>query len=222
MMNYEQHGDAALLHFDDGKANAVSHHYVDAMNEGLDRAEKDASSVILYGMSGKFSAGFDLSEFNKGPVEMDALSKKGAEMLLRIFSHPQPVIAACTGHAMAAGALILLACDTRVGLQGNFKIGLNETAIGLQMPVFGLELAGARLSKRHLTQALVQARLYEPETAVEAGFLDLVVEEEELQKTVVDMAQQLGQLPGKAYARNKLGSRAVYIERIRKSLDTND
>ncbi len=218
MMNYEQNGDVALLHFDDGKANAVSHDLVAAMNEGLDQAEKDAKAVIVHGRAGRFSGGFDLKEISKGPEAAQALLNKGAHMMLRMFSHPQPLIAACTGHAIAAGAFMLLACDSRVGTSGEFLIGLNETAIGMSFPVFGHELATNRLSKRHLTSALIQSQLYSPEEAVDAGFLDLVVGEDELIQSSLDLAKKLAELPGEAYAKNKLDSRKLPIDKIRQSL----
>jgi enoyl-CoA hydratase len=77
----------------------------------------------------------------------------GAELLLKIYMHPQPVIIGCTGHAVAAGALLLLTGDYRIGISGDFKIGLNETSIGLSLPTFGLELARDRLDGRYLNRA---------------------------------------------------------------------
>jgi enoyl-CoA hydratase len=219
-MNYQAHGDVALLHFDDGKANAVGHDFVDAMNQGLDRAGREARAVVILGMDGKFSAGFDLFEFKKGPKASRALRDKGSRMLFRLFSHPQPVVAGCSGHAIAAGALILLACDSRIGRKGDFKIGLNETAIGMTLPVFALELARARISKRHLTAAVVQSQLYSPLQAVDVGFLDSVADAQDLQQQCIDLATQLAELPGESYAANKAGTRAVSLERIRDSLES--
>jgi len=217
-MEYEQKGDVALLHFDDGKVNSVGHNFINAMNEGLDRAERDAKAVLIMGREGKFSAGFDLEEFKKGQDASVALVTAGARMLLRLFTHPQPVVAACTGHAIAAGAFTLLCCDTRVGIGGDFKLGLNETAIGMTLPVFGLELATARLSKRHLQAATIQARLFDPEQAVDVGFLDEIVQADMLQHHCLAIAGVLAQMPGEAYAANKLAIRRPYIERIRESI----
>jgi enoyl-CoA hydratase len=218
-MIYEQGGDVAILHFDDGKANVVGHDLIASMNEGLDRAEKDAKAVVIVGRAGRFSAGFDLEEFKKGPEAGTALVSSGAKMLLRMFTHPQPLVGACSGHAIAAGAFMLLSCDTRIGTAGDFKIGLNETAIGMTLPVFGLELATARLSRRHLTAATIQARLFDPEAAVDAGFLDQVVDAENLLERSVEVATQLAQYPQKAYAANKLAVREASITRIQESLE---
>lgn len=219
MFDYTQEGDVAVLSLDDGKANAVGHAFIDAVNGGLDRAEKDAKAVVIAGRPGVFSAGFDLKEFEKGEDATLALVERGARMLLRIFSHPQPVVAACTGHAIAAGAFVLLASDTRVGVEGDFRIGLNETAIGMALPTFGFELAKSRLSKRAQTAAAIQATLYEPTAARDAGFLDEVVAPDALSECAMRHAAALAAYPGEAYAANKLGIRAESIATIRTSLD---
>lgn len=218
MVTCEIQDHVAVVTIDDGKVNAVSHTFLDAMSDALNAAEADAKAVLIRGRDGMFSAGFDLKEFKKGPVATQALVTKGAAMMLRLFTHPQPLVVACTGHAVAAGAFILLACDTRLGAKGDFKIGLNETAIGFTLPVFGFELAKARLSKRHLTDAVVQARLYSPVEARDAGFLDSVHFPEVLQAVALDTAKQLGALPGDAYTNNKRGVRADVAARIKASL----
>ena len=218
VMTYSLEGDVAILAFDDGKANAVSHTFIDAMNEGLDAALKEAKAVVISGRAERFSAGFDLSEFKKGPEATATLLNRGTEMFYRLFAHPQPVIAACTGHAIAAGGFLLLACDTSIGTSGDYKIGLNETAIGMSFPVFGHELANSRISKRHLTAVLLQATLYDPAGAIDAGFLDEAVAAEELQAHSVAIAAQLAQLPADAYAQNKQDIRAQSLQRIKDSI----
>ena len=218
-MNYEQVEKVAVLHLDDGKANAVSHALMDAVNEGLDRAEQEAQAVVLHGREGVFSAGFDLKEIQKGPDAAQALVGKGAAMFLRMFSLPQPLVIACTGHAIAAGAFMLLSADNRIGAAGDFKIGLNETAIGMNFPVFGLELARARLDPRHQTRAFVQSQLYDPDGAVAAGYLDRVLPPDQVLEGAVAEAAALAELPAGPYAQNKRDLRAAPIAAIEASLD---
>ena len=218
MLDYTVNNQVAVVTLDDGKANAVGHDFVDAVNNGLDRALDEARAVLLVGREGVFSAGFDLKEFEKGPEATTALVNKGADMLLRIFTHPQPVVAACTGHAVAAGAFTMLAADTRIGVAGNFKIGLNETAIGMALPVFGLQLAAARLSRRWQTRCVVQGELLGPEDARDAGFLDRLCEADALRDVALEEAARLAELPTEAYAANKLANREPFIQAIRARL----
>ena len=101
-MNYEVNGSIVTLTLDDGKANAVGHQFLDDINAGLDRAqEEEAAAIIIRGREGMFSAGFDLGEFKKGPEQGMAMVKRGFELLIRLYSFPLPLVAACTGHGVA-------------------------------------------------------------------------------------------------------------------------
>ena len=218
MLDYRLEDHTALLQLDDGKANVVGHAFIDAVTEGLDRATSEAQAVVIAGRPGRFSAGFDLDELQKGPEAAGKLVGRGARLLLRLFTHPQPVVAACTGHALAAGAFVLLSCDTRIGAAGDFKIGLNETAIGMSLPVFGFELAKARLSRRYLTPAVTQAKIYDPEAAAAIGFLDEVVDGDHVIERALAEANELGSYSTDAYSANKMGLRSEAAAAIEASL----
>ena len=194
----------AVVRLDDGKANAVSHGVIDAVHAALDQATQDAGAVAFIGREGKFSAGFDLSVMTQGPDAARGLVGAGGELLMRVFTHPQPTVAAVTGHALAAGALLCLACDTRIGSADlPAKIGLNETAIGMGLPWYGVRLGEARLSKRHRQRSILQAEIYDMAGALDAGYLDELVPADAVVDTAIERARQLGALPASAYAFTK-------------------
>ena len=209
----------AVVRLDDGKVNVVSHRVIERFHAALDQAEAEATAVAVVGREGKLSAGFDLSEMTKGAAEARALVCAGGRLLMRIFGHPQPVTVAVTGHALAAGALLVLACDTRIGAEGPAKIGLNETAIGMGLPRYAVELAQARLDPAHLTRAAAQAEIYDPAGAVAAGYLDRVVPAAECEAAAVAEARRLGQLPARAHAHTKRALRTALVERVLAGLD---
>jgi enoyl-CoA hydratase len=217
-VGYAREGDVAVIRLDDGKANALSHDVLDGLHVALDRAEQEARSVVIAGRDGRFSAGFHLPTMTAGTAEMQGLVTAGAELLLRIYLFPRPVVVACTGHALAAGALVVLVGDTRVGAEGDFKIGLNEVAIGMQLPVFAVELARDRLSKRHFTAATMQARIYDPAGAVDAGFLDAVVAADEVVAAATAEAARLAELRTGAYAETKDRARTTTVDFVRATL----
>lgn len=218
---YVLEGKVAVVRLDDGKANALSHALITDIEGALDRAAEEARAVLLVGRPGKFSAGFELSTMTESAESARALVTAGARMLTRLYVHPQPVFAACTGHALAAGALILLAADRRIGVEGTFKIGLNEVAIGLRLPVFAIELARDRLSKRHFPAATMTARIYDPHGARDAGFLDDVVAEADLFDRALAEAAAAAELSSGALAVTKELSRRAVADHILATLDAD-
>jgi enoyl-CoA hydratase len=213
-MGYELREGVAVIRLDDGKANAISQATIAELHACLDRAETEARAVLLAGRNGRLSAGFDLTTMRSGPAGARSLVEEGAKLLLRLYMHPRPVVVACTGHALAAGALLLVVGDLRLGALGDFKIGLNEVAIGLTLPVFAMELARDRLSRRHFTAAVTQAQIYDPDGAVDAGYLDGTDAPETLVAEAFAEARRLSELPD-AFAhtkRNERGRTANYIE----------
>lgn len=210
--------DVAHIAMDDGKANAMSFAFLEEFNGHLDKAEKDAKAIMISGRPGRFCAGFDLSIMRESPDRAGELVNAGAHVMLRLFSNPLPVIAACTGHALAGGGLLLLCADTRIGTQGDFKIGLNETAIGMVLPVVGIELAKARLAQTHFTSAIIQAKAHTPDEAVQAGYLDMVVSADALRDTSQKAAEALSTLPQHSYHGNKLLVRKQAIATIKGAL----
>ncbi len=204
--------EIALLTLDDGKANAINHAFLETVNDALDRAAAEAKAIVIAGRPGRFCAGFDLSVVGSGGTAAQELVGGGADMLRRLYMHPQPVVIACTGHAIAAGAFVLLAADTRVGTAGDFRIGLNETAIGMGLPPFGVVLTQDRIAPTHLTKAAIQSVLFSPEDAIEAGFLDAVAADDQVIDRARDEARKLLELPGPAYGNMKATFRAARAE----------
>lgn len=192
-----------LVQMDDGKANALSFAMLEQLNAALDQAAQAGKVVILAGRPGKFSAGFDLSVMGQGGDAMIDLLRNGAGLSRRLLNFATPVILAVSGHALAMGALLLLSADYRIGVDGNYKLGLNEVAIGMTLPHFGVELARARLSKRHLNTAVGLAKIYEPAGAVAAGYLDEVVAEDQLLPRAKALAEQLSGLDMQAHKNTK-------------------
>jgi enoyl-CoA hydratase len=220
-VTYALEDGVAVLRLDDGKVNVISHRVVDLLHRFLDNAEGEARAVAIVGRPGKLSAGFDLAEMTAGIERTRALVGAGGKLLMRVFGHPQPVVVAVTGHALAAGALLTLACDTRIGADGPAKIGLNETAIGMGLPRYATELAQARLSPAHLTRGAIQAEIYDPAGAVEAGYLDRVVPADECEAIAIAEARRLGDYRTGAHSHTKLALRGALIDRVLAGIDAD-
>lgn len=195
--------DIAVLRMDDGKANALSYAMMDELDAALDRASKEAKAVVLAGRAGKFCAGFDLKTMMAGVKEAQALVTRGAHLLMRLYTHPQPLVIACTGHALAGGSLVVLTGDYRVAAEGAFKIGLNEVQIGMPVPVLAMELARDRLDPRFFTRSTLFAEIVDPNGAVFAGWVDEVAPEAQVIDRARAEAARLAALPASAYTLTK-------------------
>ena len=218
-IRYEDRDGVAHLLWDDGKANAVSSAALDDLNALIDRAEQEAQAIALLGRPGVFCAGFDLGELGAGGEATRNLVRRGAELLIRFYGLPIPVLIGCTGHALGMGAVLLLSADIRFGSQGPHKLALNEVAISLALPTFCTELGAARLSRRHLTRAAQLAETYTPDGAVDAGFLDRVCSAATLDDELTREAARIGKFNRSAFSVTKQRLHRATIERIRASLD---
>lgn len=210
-------GSVLLIHMDDGKANALSPSMIADISAALAQAEADENvvSAVLTGREGRFSAGFDLSVMQGGGMaDIINLVADGGDLVRNIYGCGVPVVAACNGHALAAGALMLLGCDIRVGAEGPFKVGLNEVAIGMTLPDWAHTLAEQRLSKRHIQRAIANARITEPTAAVDVGYLDRVVPADALLDTAIEEAAALSALDAGAYRRTMQGFRKPTLDRM--------
>lgn len=218
---YRLHDGIAVVTLDDGKANAISEAVLDGLSSALGQAEAEARAVVFIGRDGRFSAGFDLAAMSASSESMRSLVSRGARWMMRLYGCGLPTVAACTGHALAAGALTLLCCDHRVGADGPFKIGLNEVSIGMALPVFGVELARERLTPSEFGPATMQARIYDPDGAAAAGYLDRVVPAERLLDEAMADARRLAEVHGRAYARTKQVARQAVIDHILATLEAD-
>lgn len=218
-VTYETSGDVAIIRLDDGKANALSPSLLAALNTALDQAEEAELAVLLTGRPGRFCAGFDLAVMREGgPGAARAMVTSGAELALRIARFPAPVVIASTGHALAMGAVLLMAADSRIGAEGEFKIGFNEVAIGMTTPIFLVEFARGRMPNTEFIGATVQAKIYTPEGAVSAGFYDQTATSEQLADRALAEAERLAKLPRRAYVGTRAIVRGAAIELIEKTL----
>ena len=200
----ERRDAVSIIHVDDGRANAMTFEVMAAIRQAVVNADADSDvgAVVLHGRPGRFSAGFDLSVVQGGdPQAVRNLVSDGGDLAHLMYGCGVPVVAACTGHAIAMGALLLLACDVRIGADTESKVGLNEVAIGMALPDWAITLAVERLSRRHLQRAVANARLTTPAEAVNVGFLDEVVPADDVLDRAVAVAADLATtLHPKAYA----------------------
>lgn len=221
-VTYELVDSIATITMDDGKVNALSEAMLADIDAALDRAEADGAVVVLTGRAGVFTAGFDLPVLRCGGSAAVAMLRGGFDLAQRVLSFPQPVVAACSGHAVAMGVFLLLSADYRIGVTGSsHKITANEVAIGLTLPRAAVEICRQRLAPAHFQRALTLAEPYTPDTAIDAGFLDAVVPEDQLLDAAMGTAKLISGLDRAAHAATKLRARGVALAALRDAIEAD-
>lgn len=212
--------NVSIITLDDGKVNVFSPTMIEEVSNLLDKVPTDKGSLLIVGREGIFSAGFDLKVLMSGDAEKAVgMLRSGFEMLLRIFSFPRPIVAACSGHAIALGAFLLCSCDYRVGIKGKFQIGANEVRNNMIVPTPILELAKFKLAKNHKQRALLNGEMYSIEDAVVPGYLDEVVEPDTLIETAKAKAKDLATLGHPFYHQTKQLDQEEVIKKINSGIE---
>lgn len=219
LIAYHLEDGIATLTLSNGKVNAISPQVIADFNAALDRAEQDRAVVIITGQPGILSGGYDLKVMTAGPEQAVNLVTQGSTLARRLLAHPFPVVVACPGHAVAKGAFLLLSVDYRIGVDGPFSIGLNEVQIGMTMHHAGIELARDRLRKSAFHRSVINGEMFNPQHAMDAGFLDKVVQPEELHTAALEAARQLKKINMKAHKNTKLKVRKALLDTLDNAIE---
>jgi enoyl-CoA hydratase len=219
LISYQLEEGIATLTLCNGKVNAISPDVIAAFNAALDRAEQDKAIVIVTGQPGILSGGYDLKVMTSGPQNAIALVAAGSTLARRMLAHPFPIIVACPGHAVAKGAFLLLSADYRIGVEGPFSIGLNEVQIGMTMHNVGIELARDRRGKSAFQRSVINGEMFDPQGAVDAGFLDKLVPAEQLLASAQAVARQLKKINMSAHKNTKLKVRKALLDTLDQAIE---
>jgi len=219
LISYQLEEGIATLTLCNGKVNAISPDVIAAFNAALDSAEQDKAIVIVTGQPGILSGGYDLKVMTSGPQNAVALVAAGSTLARRMLAHPFPIIVACPGHAVAKGAFLLLSADYRIGVEGPFSIGLNEVQIGMTMHNVGIELARDRLGKSAFQRSVINGEMFDPQGAVDAGFLDKLVPAEQLLASAQAVARQMKKINMSAHKNTKLKVRKALLDTLDQAIE---
>lgn len=201
-MIYSTHKGAHVITMDDGKVNALNKEKLDALVATLAECASDQAPIVIRGRTGIFSAGFDLKGFGAGPQVATAQLQAGKDAILAILRHPAPVITVCEGHAYPMGAFLMLAADKAIGTRGEFVTGMNESAIGMALPIYPMILGAARLNAAG-RKAVATSEMFAPDAAREAGYFDKVVAPEEVEAALTAELTHMKGLNSGAFNANK-------------------
>ena len=211
MVSYEFQDNVAVLRMDDGKANALNGSSLTSLELALD-ATSSARALVLGGRGGFFSGGLDLKNLpSLPPDQLQSVLRQFIRAVRRLMESPAPIVAAVSGHALAGGAVLALACDYTIGIPGAFKVGLNEAAIGIPLPKIVVEMGKSKLLPQAWIRAMAHGEVFFMEDALKVGYIDELADPAELEIRALAKASALAALPPGAYLATKNHIRAAAL-----------
>jgi enoyl-CoA hydratase/carnithine racemase len=134
-----------------------------------------AQGIVLSGGPKVFSAGLDVPHLLGLGEDRAALMSAWQSFFSAaraLAEAPVPVAAALAGHAPAGGCVLALCCDYRVMAEGPYRIGLNETQVGLVAPE-GIQALLRRVVGAHRAERmLVGGEMVDAQRAYQIGLVD--------------------------------------------------
>jgi len=213
-----RHPPLREVRLDTGSKNVLGVEAIRALANAM-APDPEAPVVVLSGHDRAFCAGLDMAALAESALAREDLLTAMAELLLNVVTSPTRVVAVCEGHAVAAGAMLLLVADVRIGAPGTYKIGFTEPRLGMPLPELPALLARERLDRRRLHALTALGHTVNPEEAVHAGFLDRLVEPGTLDTTASAHARHLAELSDAAYQGTVRSVWGTAIERMRVLVD---
>jgi enoyl-CoA hydratase len=214
MIDIEERERVLILRLARGKGNALNLDLLEAFGRALDRLEGgSAQAGVITGQGNIFCAGVDLQELVEGGPDyvrrLVPMIQRGFE---RLAQFPKPIVAAVNGHAIAGGAIIMLACDQRLLARGAGRIGLTEARVGVTFPAWALEIVRFATPPQHFSTLVCTGRTWLPEDALSRGLVDELVQPEKLLDRAIEVAEELAAIPAAVFTTTKLAVRGPMIE----------
>jgi enoyl-CoA hydratase len=178
---------------------------------------------VITGRGSIFSAGADLPTIVAGGAEY---VRRFLPPMISLFEQlaifPKPLVAAVNGHAIAGGAILMLACDQRILANGDARIGLTEILVGVEFPAWALEIARFATPPQHFPTLIGTGRTWPPDEAFARGLVDELVEPDRLLDRAVQIASELATISPATYTATKIAVRQPLIDAARRQAALSD
>lgn len=216
------HGAVRELRLNRPPANAITPELVAALHEAVTRAPGEGvRALVLSGSPGRYSGGLDvpiLIDFDRAQIER--LWEDFYRLLLALAASPIPIAAAITGHSPAGGAVLATYCDYRIMAEGEFRIGFNEVAVGIPMPIAILRCVARLVGPRQAERLCGAGLLILPAEARRIGLVDELVPPERVVERAIEWANGMIALPPNAMSRTREAARADLVRLMEEGLAT--
>jgi Delta3-Delta2-enoyl-CoA isomerase len=216
------HDAVRELRLDRPPVNALSAELIRALRQAVTAAPTDGiRALVLSGSPGRFSGGLDVpSLLALDRSTMEAVWHDFYGLLRAIAQSSIPTATAITGHAPAGGTVLAIFCDWRVMAEGDYKIGLNEVQVGIQMPPLIVKALRRLIGAREAEHMAVGGELIPVQEAKRIGLVDGIAPPEQVVSRALEWCQGLLALPSEAMLGTRRDARADLNALFDQSLDT--
>jgi len=214
MIDTIDHGAVRELRLNRPPANALSPELIHAIIRAVDSAPRNgAQALVLSGSPGRFCGGLDvplLLTMDRSSIQ--AMWRDFYSMMCVLAACPVPLAAAITGHAPAGGTVLSLFADYRIVVDGDWKLGLNEVAVGLTLPPIIFSVLRRLVSAHQAERLAVSGILISPPEAMRIGLVDEIVPLEQVVERAVSWCQGMIALPAVAMTATRQQARADLVK----------
>jgi enoyl-CoA hydratase/carnithine racemase len=173
-----------------------------------------AQGIVLSGGPKVFSAGLDvphLLSLGEDRAALFAAWSSFFDAARALAESPVPVAAALAGHAPAGGCVLALCCDYRVMAEGPYRIGLNETQVGLVAPEGIQWLMRRVVGHQRAERLLVGGEMVDSARAHAIGLVDDLADIDDVVTRARRWVEGLVALPREPMLRTRAISRADVV-----------
>lgn len=214
MIDIERRDDLAVITMRHGRANALDVELCETLAARFLALRDAAKAVVLTGEEKIFSAGVDLKRLSAGGADYIRRFLPSLHRLYEaVFFHPQPVVAAINGHAIAGGAVLACCADLRIMARNGARIGVTELLVGVPFPALAFEILRFALPSRDLPTLVLTGVTHPPQPALDRGWVDALAEPAALLETAVAAAADLAGRSPSAFAQTKKQIREIVAAR---------
>ena len=189
------------------KRNALNGALVEALKEGLARAEADESIrvIVLEGAGRDFCSGADLAELERiAAMGLDE-NLEDARSLGALFSTmrslPKPIVAVVQGRALAGGCGLASACDLVLAHEGA-EFGYPEVHLGF-VPALVMTILRRKVGEGVAFELVAQGDRFDAAEARRLGLVNRVFAAEGFETEVDRYLTALARKPASALALTK-------------------